>query len=609
MKISIVFFLVSIVVVLEAGFFLPTSNAEETKKSATTTPPDPEYNGKPLSYWLEHQYQYGFGGRQTNSASREALLQSGSNAVPLLLNWIAKPEGGGWSAPDYAVEGFEVLGPVSKPAVPDLIKIIGLNQDYPDRALVFIGKEAVPPLADKLVQTLLDTNNPIFFGGMRMEVRRDSGFYIRERILGVLSRLGTNAEAALPALIQIVTTNQPAEFRWWSEQNPYTVLVNVGRNHEDILIPILLEQFNNPKLSQFKRGQVADAISIFGTNQARVFLPVLIAALSENKTNDGSRIQMGAALAVMGSNQPDVLVPVFLTALSDKNNGEVILCNLAGDLDRVAHNQPDIVVPALMAAYTNCTVEGRCAIAGLLAGFGSRSRSLVPLLMTDSRSREIPINPPDWKIGLASAAKRIAPDLTNTLSPMIEDLQSNEGGIQQRMIRGFGDLGTNGVDAVPALLVFLTNNTTQIRCDAIEALNAIGVKSEEYICNLSRLVSDTNYFVAHYSQSALCTLAADSQLAFNTVLKDAIAAQVEHDVQEQAKWRLVDISRKNPKFLLNCLDNPDPAVRSGALVVFYPLNQCVRESFDKLFRMSHDDPDAVTRTLADTVFQLQLRLQ
>src|ERR1035437_374444 len=329
---------------LGSQLWLQTAIAVENPKQAENAPPDPEYNGKPLSYWLENQYKYGYGGRQTNSASRAAVLQIGSNAVPLLLNWIAKPEGGGWSAPDYAVAGFEVLGPVAKPAVPDLIKIIGQNQDYPDRALVFIGKDAVPALADKLVETLSDTNDPYFFGGMRMEIRHDSGFYIRGCILDVLNRIGTNAEAALPALIQTVTTNQPVEFRWWSQQNPYAVFVNVGRNQQDKVIPILLERFNNPNLSQVKRGQVADAISIYGTNQAKAFMPVLIAALSENKTNDGSRIQIGGALAVIGSNQPDVLVPVFLAALTDKNNDEGIRCNIAGDLDRVAHNQPDIVV-------------------------------------------------------------------------------------------------------------------------------------------------------------------------------------------------------------------------------------------------------------------------
>ena len=590
--------------------WLQPANAQASMNHATNAQPIPEYNGKPLTEWFKNLYRWEYSrGRVTNEEAMKVVVQLGTNALPQLLQWIAKPEGGGWSEPDYAVEGFEVLGPAAKPAVPDLIKLIGQNREYPERALVFIGKDAVPALADKLVETLSDTNNPYFFGGMREEIRHDSGFYIRGCILDVLNRIGTNAEAALPALIQTITTNQPTEFGGWFQPNPYTVFVNVGRNHQDVVIPVLLERFNNPNLPEFKHGQVADAMATFGTNQARVFMPVLIAALSANKTNDSSRIQVGAALAAIGYNQPDKLVPIFLAALTDKNNNEGIRCNIAGNLDRVAHNQPDVVVPALMAAYTNCSVEGRSSIAGLLAGFGDRARSMVPLLMADSRSHEIPGNRLDWKIGLASAAKKIAPDITNTLAPLIEDLGSNDDGIQQRMIRGLGALGTNGIDAVPALLNFLTNNATQIRCDAIEALDAIKVKSDTYIANLAHIVSDTNYFVAHDSQSSLCTLAADSQLAFNTVLKYAISAHIDNDVQEQAKWRLRDISRKNTKFLVNSLDNPDPAVRSGALVVFYHLNQCVRESFDKLFWMESHDPDSATRALADVVFHLQLGLQ
>ena len=166
------------------------------------------------------------------------------------------------------------------------------------------------------------------------------------------------------------------------------------------------------------------------------------------------------------------------------------------------------------------------------------------------------------------------------------------------------------MDVVPVMLKFLTNDTTQIRCDDIEALNAIGVKSDEYIHHLSQTVGDTNYFVSQYSQSALCTLATNSQLAFEMTLKYAISANVDRDgVQKQAIYRLQDISRIDPKFLVKCLDSPDPAIRSGALVVFSDLNQCVRASFDKLFMMSAKEPDAAIRTLADVVFHQQLGLQ
>ena len=127
-------------------------------------------------------------------------------------------EGLDFNYPGHALKGFEFLGPAAKPAIPGLIKIIGLNQDYPERALLCIGKDAVPPLADKLVETLSDTNNPFYQGAIRTEVRKSSGYFVRGRILSVFDRMGTNAEAALSALVITASTNLPP-FR----DGPYAV--------------------------------------------------------------------------------------------------------------------------------------------------------------------------------------------------------------------------------------------------------------------------------------------------------------------------------------------------------------------------------------------------
>lgn len=606
------------------GCLVATGHAENESTVTTNAIPNPEYHGKSLSYWLEHLYRYGYGGRQTNLEAQAALFHAGSNAVPLLVNWISKSEGGGWSAPDYAVEGFEILGPIAKLATPDLIKIIGLNQQYPERALVFIGKDVVPQLTDKLVETLSDTNNPYVHGVMRIEINRKSGFYIRDRILGVLNQLGTNAEAALPALIQTVTHRFPAEYGVGGrfQQNPYGVLARVGRNHPEIVVPILLEAFtNSPKPVEksnemernalaFKRGRIIEAMSVFGTNQAGIFMPVLIAALTDNTTNDWSRVQMSETLTEIASNQTDVLVPVFLSALTNSNNNEHIRCGLAGSLVKIARNQPDIVVPALITAYTNSGIEGRSFLAGLLAEFGDKSRSMVPALIQDSWSKDLTANRPDWKIALAVAAKKIDPENTSALSALIGDFENCDAGTKQRRLRAFGELGGNGADAVPVMLKFLTNDTTQVRCDDIEALNAIGVKSDEYIHNLSKVVSDTNVLVSQYAQSALCSLAANSQLAFEATLKYVVSAPVDRDeVQTQAIYRLAKISSKDPESLVKCLGSSDPAIRSADLVVFHNVHQCVRAAFNKLFLMSAKEPDAAIRTLADVVYHQQLGLQ
>jgi HEAT repeat protein len=205
------------------------------------------------------------------------------------------------------------------------------------------------------------------------------------------------------------------------------------------------------------------------------------------------------------------------------------------------------------------------------------------------------------------AAKKIAPENTNALSDLIKDLENCDGGTKQRRFRAFGELGTNGLDAVPAMLKFLTNDTTQLRCDAIEALNAIGVKSDEYITILGQTASDTNYFVSGYSQSALCTLATNSKPAYITVLKKVISGSVGRDARQQAKYRLIDISRVNPQFLLEALDDPDPLVRSGDLYVFYDLARGVPDAIPKLRELAANDPDANVRSQAADVLKLQLQ--
>src|SRR5262252_1097820 len=103
-------FIIVVLTVLLTECLMGISNAEENAKSSNATTPDPEYNGKPLSYWLTHLYHYVGNAWTIDHDSETAVLQIGSNAVPMLSSWITKPEGGGWGQPDHAVEAFQLLG-------------------------------------------------------------------------------------------------------------------------------------------------------------------------------------------------------------------------------------------------------------------------------------------------------------------------------------------------------------------------------------------------------------------------------------------------------------------------------------------------------------------
>jgi hypothetical protein len=77
---------------------------------------EPRYEGESLSYWVQNLYSYNQT-RHLNSAAQDAILHAGTKALPLLLNWISKPEPrfyrpGQIDYQRHAVEAFEILGPM-----------------------------------------------------------------------------------------------------------------------------------------------------------------------------------------------------------------------------------------------------------------------------------------------------------------------------------------------------------------------------------------------------------------------------------------------------------------------------------------------------------------
>jgi len=530
---------------------------------------EPRYNEQPLSYWLENVYQTD--GFHVNGASRDAILHFGTKALPLLLNWIAQPEPYEPHPFDYArlaVEGFKILGPVAQPAVPKLIKIIGHNGDYAQQALVGIGPDAVPLLSEKLVATLADQSDPYYFGLMRREMRKTSGFYVRSCILDVLAQMGTNAAAAMPALITVIQSGCES----WMNPDAFHALAIVGTNNPDQVVPVMASVLTNTVAAEKYQGvEAAQALAVWGTNHTRAAIPFVLAAITEHQGDESTRCYLVCALAT------------------------------------IAHNQPAVAVPALMAAYTDSSWETRGTIAESLMAFGDEARFALPWLTNDSRhavSKEYDIMP---VIKLATAARTIAPELPETLDPLIKALSSRDVFIRQQTMYALGRLGTNAIPAVPALLKCLSTGSPPSRYDANQALVQIGVNSEEYIVDLGSNLSSPNEFVRGEASSSLGPLAAHSRFAFRTLVASAFGVQVPRDERDSAKWTLVTISRDNPQFMLDCLTDDSPVVRTGALKVFYDLERFVRGSIPKLQELAASDPDAGVRDLAARVLEIQGR--
>ena len=452
-----------------------------------------------------------------------------------------------------------------------------------------IGKDAAPLLADKLMEMLANTNRQPETGGNLLTANRTREGYFYGRMFAVLAAMGTNAEAAMPALIAIDSSELPMDVEMeisGMSENRFGALAMVGRNHPDLIAPVLATKFVS---SPAERGMIARAMTVFGTNQADAFLPVLLATVSDNSTDEYAgytRTEIGVALSVIG------------------------------------HNQPDMVVPALLTIYTNCPLGWRVELARSLASFGGQARSAVPLLMADSLLANAP-NDNRWRIDLAVAAKTIAPAMPDTLAPLFQDLKSSNAIIWHQTIQGLGRLGTNGIEAVPVLFTFLSNFKPQTTAEFLSpthnqdnevrnALRSIGVAPDDFLAALGNNLSSTNRDLSDKSRETLCLFAVHSKPAYLVLVKNGLSKSMSSDVRELVKSNLMNLSRfdpgrrdNNPKFLIECLNEPDAEVRSEALMVLREWTWGRSRADSKLRQMATDDPDADVRSQAADVLRLQ----
>ena len=212
--------------------------------AAWSAPPEPMYQGRPLSYWLLG-YSFPFNG--TNVPSRAdadaAIKDAGTNAIPLLLQMLRAHDSPlktkllRWasryayfrSAGELHMEadsGFAALGSDAEGAVPELIKIV---DDSPND-----GRATFPIM--------------------------------------ILLRLGQAATNAVPSLLRAVTsTNQ-------STQAMALEALGLIHANPEAVVPVLRSALHDP--SAVNRANAAGGLGSFQSH-ARPAVPDLVAILRE----------------------------------------------------------------------------------------------------------------------------------------------------------------------------------------------------------------------------------------------------------------------------------------------------------------------------------------
>ncbi len=200
--------------------------------------PDPPYHGKPLSHWL-----LGYQGDGTGDwdEADKAMNQFGSNAVPILLEWLQVRDTKlklrvlallekqhvlhvnhvPAEQLNFAASiGFRKLGTAGASAAPKLVSIYSRNISSWSRsatvsALDDVAPYAVPALAKELARRKPREREMIVGVLARAESQpgavvpvltaslKDEDAGVRAAAAAGLSRFGTNAQSAVPALLEL----------------------------------------------------------------------------------------------------------------------------------------------------------------------------------------------------------------------------------------------------------------------------------------------------------------------------------------------------------------------------------------------------------------------
>lgn len=235
-------------------------------------PREPVYEGRPLSAWLEDLDSDK--PREIRAHARKAIGQIGTNAIPLLMDWFRARDSRLKTrlmeladkqrlikihftpAQDRcrrAYRACRILGPVAKPAIPELIELLRDTRTTPTagNVLVLFGADAIGPLTGAL------TNQNI---------------NIRYSAACVLGLFRGGAAAAVPALIQSL---KDEDYRM-----RLVAALSLDEIHEGsaVVVPALITNLDDR--DAFVRRVTAEALGRFG-EQARPAVPALLRGTSD----------------------------------------------------------------------------------------------------------------------------------------------------------------------------------------------------------------------------------------------------------------------------------------------------------------------------------------
>jgi HEAT repeat protein len=210
------------------------------------------YKGKSLSEWLVDLDDQHPGSAFDQAAV--AIRHIGTNGLPIIISKL-KTNG---SVYHNAIVACYELGPVARPAIPDLIELLnsGYTRGYVGAALGQIGPEAIGPL----IETLTNENAEV-----RTEVVSSLGNFSGKDSIQMSN--------AIPVLIKCLEDESP------SVRSLAANSLGIIKGEESIVVPALIKSLDDNYI--WTRWNACLALGRFGA-QAKSAIPALLTALNSD---------------------------------------------------------------------------------------------------------------------------------------------------------------------------------------------------------------------------------------------------------------------------------------------------------------------------------------
>lgn len=245
---------------------------------------EPSYQGKSLSVWL---VDLRWAGAAKNDRAVEAIRQIGTNGLPHLLRLLRSHNSSvrrdlrAWLqklpflkiAPPSQVDfrwqaacAFKVLGPLAKPAMPELAKLLKrrINPGYVTTALAAVGPDSVPILRETLA---------------------GDDHQIRICAATALGTLGPTAREAAPALLKCLDEKIPHFLAIIAQS---LAQVDQGQN---FAIPALIQRLGSTDV-HVRRGAIM-ALSYYDQPP-----PATVSSLKQALQDTDQQVREYAAIAL-----------------------------------------------------------------------------------------------------------------------------------------------------------------------------------------------------------------------------------------------------------------------------------------------------------------------